>query len=289
MEKSEGTSFEIDYPIVAKELEEQGFVEAIKRGELLEIAGIESFSVGESFSMFFKEFGMTVDRKMASLSRPVHTVDISKLRSLVKNREISFVKHSAVPITVPTNYEPGIANMMVHTKGVVEGVFLLGSLRTEASRLYDFLKKMIATGRSETKFKFTINNFEDAMEKAEHFIKELPETKTRQKVALSEVYVNFEEMLEVCDSFNSTLKMLSARDIEIVAKELSNAYRMGELLITKIKDNEISFDKNTIMDLEFTVNKFVRLTDLCGAMMTLLNELSAVLREQVKEVSVMRG
>lgn len=289
MENIDDTSFQSDYTLMQQELEELTLIDAVKNYQPIEIAGLESMSLGESIGAFFTEMGLSVDKKIAAFSRPVHTVDISKLRNMVARNEINFVKNSAVGITVPTNFTPGIANMMAHVKGAVEGVFLLGALRTETSRFYDFLKQMIKTGRADKRFKWTVGNMDESILNAETFVKELPDEQRRLKVPMSEVYVNFPEMLSVMDIYNTSLKTLNARDVEIVARELSNAYHLGELLIEKIKTNELTFERSVLTDLEFTVNNFVRLVDLCGALMTLLNELSAVFREQVKEVIAMKG
>lgn len=289
MENIDDTSFQSDYTLLQQELEELTLIDAVKNYEPLALAGIESLSLGEGIRLFFTEMGLAVDKKVAAFSRPVHPVDISKLRNMVARKEISFVKNSAVGITVPTNYTPGIANMMAHTKGAVEGVYLLGSLRTETSRLYDFLKQMIRTGRADKRFKWTIGNLDESIASADAFIKQLPDEQRRLKVPLCEVYVNFPEMIETLDVYNTSLKTLSARDTEIVARELNSAYKLGELMIEKIKANELVFERSVLTDLELTVNNFVRLVDICGAMMTLLNELSAVFREQVKEVVAMKG
>lgn len=288
MENIDDTSFESQYTVFQKELEELKFIDAVKNYEPIEIAGLEALSLGESIGLFFSEFGTMVDKKVGLFARPVHMVDNNKLRNMVSRREINFVRHSAVPITVPTNYTPGIANMMAHVKGAVEGVYLLGSLRTETTRLYDFLKQMIKTGRSDKRFKWTINNLDESILNADSFVKQLPDEQRRLKVPLSEVYVNFNEMLEVIDVYNTSLKTLSARDVEIVARELTNTYHLGELLIEKIKSNELTFERSVLTDLELTVNNFVRLVDIAGAMMTLLNELSAVFREQIKEVVALK-
>lgn len=285
MENSDQNTFASIFAETAKELEALGFIAAVKEPERLLVAGVEELSVGESFSLFFKEFSTSIDRKFSALSKPVHVVDVGLLRSAVKNRNINYLKNTGVDIVVPANYTPGIANMMMHTKGVVEGVFLISCLKTEAVRLYDWLKQIVKTGRPSTQFRWSVTNFDVAMTRGVDFIRGLPDENRRLKAPLGQVYVNFEEMFDVADSFNAMVKTLGARDAEVAAKELQNVYDMGQILIEKIKNNELTFDKAVVLDIEITVNAFVELTNVCGAMMTLLNELSAVLREQIKTVA----
>lgn len=285
MENSDQNTFASIFAETAKELEALGFIAAVKEPERLSVAGVEELSVGESFSLFFKEFSTSIDRKFSALSKPVHTVDVGLLRSAVRNRNINYLKNTGVDIVVPANYTPGIANMMMYTKGVVEGVFLISCLKTEAVRLYDWLKQIVKTGRPSTQFRWSVTNFDVAMTRGVDFIRGLPDENRRLKAPLGQVYVNFEEMFDVADSFNAMVKTLGARDAEVAAKELQNVYDMGQILIEKIKNNELTFDKAVVLDIEITVNAFVELTNVCGAMMTLLNELSAVLREQIKTVA----
>lgn len=285
MENSDQNTFASVYAEHAKELEALGFIAAVKEPERLLVTGVEELSVGESFSLFFKEFSTSIDRKFAALSKPVHVVDVNSLRVAVKNRNLNYLKNTGIDIVVPANYTPGIANMMMHTKGVVEGVFLISCLKTEAVRLYDWLKQIVKTGRPATQFRWSVTNFDVAMTRGADFIRSLPDENRRLKAPLGQVYVNFEEMYDVMDSFNAMVKTLGARDAEVAAKELQNVYDMGQILIEKIKNNELTFDKAVVVDIEITVNAFIELTNVCGAMMTLLNELSAVLREQIKAVA----
>lgn len=284
MENSDQNTFESVYAETAKELQELGFIAAVKNPDPLTVTGVEELSVGESFTLFFKEFSTSIDRKFAGLSKPVHMVDSNSLRAAIKNRNINYLKNTGVDVVVPANYTPGIANMMMHTKGVVEGVFLISCLKTEAVRLYDWLKQIVKTGRPATQFRWSVTNFDVAVDRGTDFIKSLPDENRRLKSPLGQVYVNFEEMFDVMDTFNAMVKTLGARDAEVAAKELQNVYEMGQLLIEKIKSNELTFDKAVVLDIEITINAFVNLTNVCGAMMTLLNELSAVLREQIKTV-----
>ncbi|MNF11597.1 hypothetical protein D3C80_2128430 [compost metagenome] len=79
--------------------------------------------------------------------------------------------------------------------------------------------------------------------------------------------------------------MLNARDVELTAKELSNVYDLGTLLVNKIHANDIVLKEEAIADIESVVNRFVELTNIAGAMMVLLNELTAVFTDQAKTIA----
>lgn len=265
----------------------ENYIELVKNPDLLSVLGAEKLSVGESFGLFFKEFSSSVDRRMASLSGSVHQVDVNQLRRAITGRKVNFVKNAGVEILVPESYQPGLANMMAHTKAVCEGVFLISSLKTEAVRLYDWLKRFIQNGRAESQFRWSITNFDTAMDKSERFVKGLPDNTRAKKAPLGQVYVNFEEMQEVMEIFNAQVKLLGARDPEMAARELSKVYELGQLLVNKIKSNDLIIDAQQVLEVEMTVNRFVALTNLCGAMMVLLNELHACFREQINQVGRM--
>lgn len=287
MEHSPDTTFETDYQAAKDGFEEIGFIDLVQDPAPLQITGVESLSVGESFNLFFKEFSTNIDRKLVAMSKSVHTVDIDKLRKAIKQKDIIFSAKGGVEIMVPENYEPGLANMMAHTKGVVDGVYLVTFLKAEGARLYDWLKVIIQRGRVETTFRWSISNFDSLIDKGEHFVRNLSDGGRAKTCPLGQVYVNFNEMFEVMETFNAVVKTLGARDAEQASRELTNVYELGQLLVAKIKANELVLDKKVILDIEMTINRFVELTNLCGAMMTLLNELSAVLRAQIYEVAAL--
>lgn len=267
-----------------KAVQDEDYISLVKSKALLEVTGVEGMTLTESFSAFFKEFSTSIDRKMSGMSGSVHTVDVNSLRRFVENSGVQFVRNTGVEIIVPANFTPGLANMMQTVNGIVNGVIILNSLKIEGARLYDWLKQVVKTGRAPTRFSWTVTNFDAAIDQSLHFIRNLPDEKRRLKCPLGQVYVNFQEMIDVVERFNSAVKTIGARETEVAHKEMANAYSMGQILIQKIKSNDVVLDKNTLTDIECMINAFIELTNLAGALMTVTNEMSAVLREQIKEV-----
>jgi len=265
----------------------ENYVQLVKERELMKIIGNEKLSVTESFDLFLTEFGRTVDRRLASFAGSVHKVDVDRLRKAVTSRTINFVKNAGVDLPVPHLYEPGLASMMAYSKGVTSGVFLISSLKTESVRLYDWLKQLIRLGRPETSFRWSISNFDTAVDRAEGFVKSLPEEGRAKSFPMGKVYLNFGEMQEIMTGYNAQANLLSARDVELTSRQMTDVYELGQLLVKKIKNNDIILDQNHIIEVESILNRFVDLVTLCGALMTLMNELCAVFKAQIDQVSKM--
>lgn len=274
-----------DNSAFVKAIEDEGYISLVKSKSLLEVTGVEGMTLTESFGAFFKEFSTSIDRKLSSMSGSVHTVDVKSLRRFVEQGKVQFVRNTGVEIVVPANFTPGLANMMQTVNGIVNGVIILNSLKTEGARLYDWLKQVVKTGRPPSRFRWTISNFDSAIDQSLHFIRNLPDENRRLKCPLGQVYVNFQEMIDVVEHFNAAVATIGSRETEMAHKELANAYSMGQILIEKIKANDVVLDKATMTDLECMINAFIELTNLAGALMTVTNEMSAVLREQIKTVT----
>lgn len=263
----------------------ENYIQLVKRPTTFTVQGFEALSIGESFSMFFKELSTSVDKRLATLGKTVHAVDISGAENNVKTKKVLFVKNSGVPLLTPEGYRVGMANMAAHSKAVCGGIYIISSLKTEASRLYHWLKQILKTGRLDSSFRWTVSDFDQALSACENFIKNLPDQDRQSKHPMGQVYVGFEEFFEVTSNFNNAVTLLNARDVELIARELSNVYDLGTLLVNKIHANDITLSEGAISDIESVVNRFVSLTNIAGAMMVLLNELTAVLTDQAKTIA----
>lgn len=248
------------------------------------VGGIEALTLGESLSLYFKEFGNSIDNRMAKMTKSIHTVNVKGLSNDLEKRGVLFVKNSHNEILTPEGFTPGLGNMDNYVNNVVRAVYLVSSLKTEASRLYDWIKQIIKKGRIDKSFTWTITDFDTIVNQAETFIKELPELRGGKTYTLEQVYVNFEEYFHLVNKFNTVVTGLKHRDVELAGKELERVYQIGDLLVTKIEHNDITLDVNAIKDIEFVINNFSRLANITGAMMTLLNETSAVLSAQADSI-----
>lgn len=249
------------------------------------ILGFEALSLGDKFSLFYKEMTLTTDKRLALLSKSVHKVDTTPAQKNIENKNILYVKKTTLPLLVPKGYRPGLGSMAAHTKAVRNGVFIITSLKTEAGRLYDWLKQIIKTGRMDKSFTWTVTDFDTALIESVNFLKSLPVTDRQVTYPLGQVYISFEELYEIVAGFNHSVDMIGGRDAEIIAKELTAVYELGDLLVTKIKANDLVLKEEAIKDIESSCNRFVDLCNLAGANMVLLNELTAVFKSQVETLA----
>ena len=263
----------------------ENYIQLVKNPAPLTVQGFEALSIGESFNLFFKEITFSVDKRLATLSKSVHKVDVSGAENNIKTKKLMYVKHSGVQLLTPQGYRSGMANMAAHSQAACGGVYIISSLKTEASRLYHWLKQILKTGRMDRSFSWTVSDFDKALSHAENFIKNLPPVDRQAQFPLGQVYVSFEEFFEVTNNFNNAVGMLAARDIELTAKELTNVYELGSLLVAKIHANDIVLSTTAISDIESIMNRFIELTNIAGAMMVLLNELTAVFTDQAKTLA----
>lgn len=266
----------------------ENFIELVKRPTPMSVQGFEALSIGESFNLFFKEFSTSIDKKMATLSKSIHAVDFQHVAKHIRDNNVLYVKNTGHEILTPEGFAPGMGNMMAHTKAVVEGVYIISSLKTEASRLYDWMKQILRNGRLDQSFKWTVGDFGNAVLKAENFIRNLPDNGRSVKYTLGQVYISFEEYFDCVNTFNSVVKTLGSRDVEMIAKDLSSIYDLGQLLVKKIQANDIRLTEQSVSDIEAVVNKFIELTNISGALMVLLNELTAVFTAQGDAIKHMR-
>lgn len=268
--------------------ERQELIVAVKYPNHVAVTGYEALSIGERFNLFFKEVSTTLDKRMAVLAKSIHTVDYAPVQKHLERNEILYVKNTHVSMLTPVNYHPGLGNMMGHTRAVIDGVYIIGSLKTEASRLYDWLKQVITKGRMDTEFKWTISEFGMAVNRSEEFIKNLPDTGRNLNYNLGQIYVSYDEIWDCMNVYNQSVRTMGARDAEITVKVLGDVYDLGRILVQKIHANDIMLDQKAVDDIESIVNKFAELTNVAGVMMVLLNELTAVFNSQLKTLKELK-
>lgn len=283
----ENSKFADIYGIASEELDKV-LVNQVKDQDLLKVQGVEGMSIGESFTAFFREFSTSIDRRMAVLAKAVHTVEYEATQKYLQNNNILYVKNTGVEILTPECYTPGFGNLNTHVQVLVDGVYIISSLKTESTRLYDWLKQIVKKGRVDKSFNWTISDFDRAVEPIQNYIKNLPEDGRRNKYNLGQVYVNFDECFGSIHKFNTVVKTLGHRDVEVITRELTNCYEIGQLLVKKIHANDITISPEAIIDIELVVNKFIALTNLCGVLMVLLNEMTAVFNSQIETLNKLK-
>jgi len=257
------------------------FVSQVKNSNLLEISGVESLGVGEALHLFFEEFFTGTDRKLAQFQTSLHTINWQGTEKLLKDRNINFINNANQRITVPTYFQAGEGEMLYYVSNIVSAITVVEGFKTEIQRFYDWMKNVIKKGRADKAYQWTITNYDSKVGEVVAFIKELregPKTATMNKV-----YVNFPEAFGLMSRYSLAVEAIKARDAEVMARDLKNVYEVGNLLVAKIKANDLVIDAYTLKGIQDKVSQFNELTNVVGGALGLINELTAVFNSQLKE------
>ena len=264
-------------------------VEEVKSPQRIgfDITGVEKLNLGESFSLFFKEFSLNVDKKMAALKSTIHAVDYKPTKEYIAKNNILFVKNAGVKITTPEYFNGEFQGMEAYVSMLLKGVFVINGLRSETNHLYMWIKSIIKTGRMDKSFKWGVTDYDTAYQEVHSSIKALEPSK-RIGFPLDQVYLRFEDCFDLIDQYNNAIKNIKSRDVEVLSKEISAVYNLGSLLVTKIQTGDMLISEQAINDIQNVVNEYIDIVNTCGVVMGLLNELTAVFTTELSEFKKMK-
>lgn len=266
----------------------QEYKQGVESPKLVNIEGNEKLSLPESLTFGFKRVYHTIQKFYSKFNFNIHTVDArSEISRLIKSPEL-YIKHSTTEIVTPDYFNPNMPGWMsVYVDGVTKGIILSDVLKTETDVMYDRIKNVIKTGVLKKRFSWTVTNTDQLISESKRFLEE-QETAQNPRFQLNQVYQNFTELSYVYDKFNTSVKGIKARDTEMLSKSLDQVYDLTSLLVAKIESNEVVVDKETVEQLEIMFKEFQELVSVVGAYYLLLNELSATLTQQVKELKAIK-
>lgn len=248
---------------------------------MLAITGVESLGVGESLGLFLEEFFTATDRKLAQFQTSLHTIKYLPVEQLIKDKNISFINNANARITVPTYYQAGEGEMLYYVTNIIGAIIVIDGYKTEIQRFYDWTKNVIRRGRADKAYQWTITDYDSKVGEVIAFIKELKEgSKTAN---LNKVYVNFPEAFGLMARYSLAVESIKARDAEVMARDLKNVYEVGNLLVAKIKANDIKIDTYTLNCIQEKITMFNELTNVVGGALGLVNEMTAVFNSQLEE------
>lgn len=259
------------------------FVSHVQNPVRIHLAGLESLGMGESLRLFFEEFFTETDRRLAQFKTSIHTINWESVQKKLTTNKVLFINNANKRIPVPTYYQSGEGEMAYFIDNVILSITVVEGFKTEIQRFYDWMKQIVKLGRVNNVYKWTISDYDSQVGKVSKFIAELKEGDKVEK--LGEVYLNFEEAYGLMNCFNQNVKSIGPRDAEVMARDLKNVYEVGNLLVNKIKSNDIIIDQYTLQKVQEKVNLFNELTAIVGACLGLINETTAVFDSQLKEFS----
>lgn len=246
------------------------------------VAGVEALTIPERIKFFFKESSLNIDQLIGKISFNIHQVDVDKLRK--NTQTINFLKNTATPLTVPAYFNPTVCDWKTYQDKVLQSVLLAIHLNKEADDFYSWLKEIVKTGKVGRLYQFSVSDFEQLVGECDEFISSLKNSDSKRK-PMGELYDNFGLMAEQMGRFNLNVKPLKARDVEILDKTFNNIYDIGNLLYRKIDVKDITLSKEDVDLIKDRIQMVVKALNITGAMVGLLNELTAVYRSQIEEIS----
>lgn len=257
------------------------FITEIKEPSLVSFSGMEGLSVTERFGTFFSQVSLGIDKRFASLKSSIHPVDFGP--AIKKSKTLNFFKVENNLIATAELWDHKKLSWALYVEQVCNGASLLGNLKDEADNMYSWLKNVAATGKVSREFKYKFSLMNDLVESTEQFVSDLGGYR-RTSAALREMYPSFEEMAKIGSKYNLMVKLIKGRDAEILVKQLAQINKMGELIIEKIKIEDIVLSEADINELASSIEYFNRAVNCGGAAIGLLNELREVFASQVTNI-----
>lgn len=248
------------------------------------VTGNEGLSLSpvEGYKIRLKSLSLELDKKIAGMSGSIHTVEYNRAMAVSEHRQ--FLKKDSHEMPVPVNFDPKRITWDKYVKHCIEAVSLIDGFKTDSSRFYDWMRQIAAKGQVSNTFRYTVSSTAKQIQTLDGFIKLLGNPSRKPKRPLGELYPSFSEMFKTINEYNLNVKMIKARDTEIIAKQLKLNAELGEVLLERIKANDVVLTESDLKTLQRTFDEFEHYMNVVGAMTGLLNELSAVFVGQCKEV-----
>lgn len=245
------------------------------------IDGLEALTITERMKIFFTDMSTGIDAVNASVfNSSIHTVQAAGVIKKLKDNS-NYFDYSSNQIPTPVFFNPEKTTFREYVSFCVASLGLLGLAESECERLYDAFKRIAAKG--EVPFKIRHWDMQKAVDDAKanmdkHFFSSNLTTR-----AMNQVYKNVNEMDDTFNYFNSVVKNLKSRDVEIMGKKVDNFIDIVKLIKKKIDIGDLKFNAEDNMTMELAIQRLSELVSTSGLIMGRLNELTRVLELQAAE------
>lgn len=246
-----------------------------------QVEGNEALTFGETLVSFFKEVSLGVDAFNAkNFNKSVHTVQgIEVWKDFAAKNDYFSVASKHIPS--PVFFNASKISFKDYVALVLRAVPMLKLVSTQADVVYRNIKQAAVSG----KVSHSIRNIDNNImfdETKEQFNAVISDTGIYTR-AVQDMYPSFGEAYNIGSNFNSVVKTLQARDVELVAKQVDQVLYIVKLLKDKVDNNEIIFDKVGGNLLNDAISDLVGNVTFVGKMVNLLSDLTRVLQLQVEE------
>ncbi|UYE93558.1 hypothetical protein [Shewanella phage FishSpeaker] len=239
------------------------------------VTGEEKLSFPEHVKMWLTDIYSFIQKIYSKFTFNIHKVDMSAELSVMVHDASAFYKHGSVFCPTPEYFVKSPQWMVNYVKALADTAVLMDILNTEASTMYSRMKKFAASGVAPIAFKWVVTDTDKVIQRAEVFMRGLKQNRGSYK--LKEVYGNTNEMIDVVNKYNQIVSNFKSRDAEMLNNELKRVYDISSLIAEKLRIGDIPTNEDEIRGLESMFKTFAHLTNVTGAMLVLLNEMSAVM------------
>ena len=245
------------------------------------VEGNEALTFGETLVSFFKEVSLGVDVFNAkNFNKSVHTVQgIDVWKDFAAKNDYFSVASKHIPSPVFFNAQK--ISFKDYVALVLRAVPLLKLVGTQADVVYRAIKTAATSGKVPYSIRASDNN-NLIDEVRDQFNSVITDTGVYTR-AVQDLYSNFGEAYNICLNFNSVVKSLQARDVEVVSKQVDQVLYMVKLLKDKVDAGELEFDEHQRTLLNNAISDLVDNVTFAGKMVNMLSDLNRVLQLQVQE------
>lgn len=245
------------------------------------VQGSEALTIGEKLVSLFKEVSLGIDAFNAkNFNKSIHTVDGVDVWKKLSDQNAYFsvsIKH----IPAPVFFNAQKISFKDYVELVLKAVPLIKLVSSQADQMYQGVKKAAVTGQVP----YSIRNVDNVVminQARETYENVVSDTGVYTR-AVNELYTSFGEAYTIGTNFNSVVRTLQSRDVEILAKRVDQVLYIVKLLKDKVDSNEIILDAKASQLLNDSIEELVNNVTFAGKMISLLSDLTRVLQLQIQE------
>lgn len=258
------------------------FVEEIRNPTLQSVSGCEALTFVERLGTYVGEFSLGIDKRFASFNSSIHKIDYTRAR--IKANSLNYFKVEQEAIPVSEMFDPSKMTWEHYVNYVLNGIPLVTNLKDETGRMYDWIKSVAATGKVGRSFRYSLSVMDELVSSCEDFVTKGLTPNNHRQARIRDIYPSWNSMFQLVDRYNKNVNTLKGRDIEIISKQLDQIKHMGDLIVKKIKANDIVVTEIDMNELADSFDYFNRAVNAAGAMAGLINELRDTLAGQCEAV-----
>lgn len=245
------------------------------------LEGFETLKISEKIKIFFSEISVGIDNFNANVfNNSIHTVNGEGVLKILKKQN-DYYTFASNQIPTPIFFNPKKCSFREYVSFCISSIGLISVTTTEVERLYNIFKKIVNDG----KVPFSIRewNHQTAINTVKEKMDLYFETETKATLPINQVYSSVTDAEELFKYYNSVVRNLKSRDLEILNKKINLLIDIFKLIRKKMDVHDLNFEQNDITSMELAIERLSELVSIGGLLTGRLNELCRCLELQVDE------